>query len=129
MRKITCDKCGKELQDHEALDLTVGGKVEEYFDLCPDCREALINWLAGICPCKVTKDEPDPMYDGPKNDKKGYSVYQLEGMFHRGRKAIKYALGIMKVEPAKWMGGNKLKVRYYLGEAGMAELKQRLGVN
>jgi len=133
MKKTVCDKCGKELKDNEAIELEVGGKTLEYFDLCEDCREALINWLAGICPCKVTKEaeeetKEDPMYDGPKNDKVGYSANRLEAMLHKGRVTIKAALAAMGIEAAKWIRNNQLKIRYYLGEAEMKELKKRLGV-
>lgn len=128
MKKTICDKCGKELRDDEALEITVCGKVEEYFDLCPECREALIDWLAGKCPCHVEKEE-DPVYGGgEKNDKVGYTVYQLEALLHKGRKAVKNALAGMKKESSEWTQKGRPVVKWFLGDKDMATLKKRLGV-
>ena len=86
------------------------------------------NIQEGHEPVETAKKEEDRLYEGPKNDKVGYSVYQLETRLHKGRAAIKAALSAMKKEPAKWVRDNKQIVRYYLGIADMAELKKRLGV-
>ena len=128
MKKTICDKCGKELRDDEALEITVEGKVEEYFDLCPECREAFIDWLAGKCPYQVHQ-EKDPVYGGgEKNDKNGYTIYQLEKMLHKWRKTIKSALSDMKKEPSAWMQKGRPVVKWFLGDKDLATLKKRLGV-
>lgn len=132
MRTIKCDGCGCELQETTAFGVVVGGTVNETFDLCGNCREALIDWLANRRdehePVETKKEEEDPLYGGPKNDKVGYSVYQLEKMLHRGRVSIRKALRLMKIDEVKWERDNKLISRCYLGEAEMAELKRILGV-
>ncbi len=131
MRTIKCDGCNCELTEQTAFGVVVGGTVQEQFDLCGNCREALIDWLANRqeqhTPVETNKNEEDRMYEGPKNDKVGYSVYQLEKMFHRGRATIRAALAAMGKEAARWIRDNKLKVKYYLGEAELTELKKRLG--
>ncbi len=132
MRTIKCDGCNCELTETTAFGVVVGGTVQERFDLCGECRDALIDWLASRqeqhTPRETKADGEDQLYAGPKNDKVGYSVYQLETRLHRGRASIRAALAAMKIEPAKWISDNKLKIRYYLGVAEMNELKKRLGV-
>lgn len=132
MRIVKCDGCNCELTEATAFGVVVGGTVQETFDLCGECREALIDWLASRqeqhTPRETKADGEDPLYAGAKNDKVGYSVYQLETRLHKGRASIKAALSAMKVEPAKWISDNKLKIRYYLGGDELRELKKRLGV-
>ena len=131
MRTIKCDGCNCELTEQTAFGVVIGGTVPEQFDLCGNCREALIDFLSDRLdrntPVETKKDEEDRMYEGPKNDKVGYSVYQLEKKFHRGRATIRAALAAMGKEAARWIRDNKLKVKYYLGEAELTELKKRLG--
>ena len=132
MRTIKCDGCNCELTEATAFGVVVGGTVPETFDLCGECRDALIDWLASRQEQHTSRetkaDGEDPLYAGPKNDKVGYSVYQLETRLHKGRASIKAALSAMKIEPAKWSNDNKLKIRYYLGGDELRELKKRLGV-
>ena len=47
MEKIYCDKCGCELTTLTNFKTVIGGTPVETFDLCGDCREDLIDWLAG----------------------------------------------------------------------------------
>ena len=130
MKKITCDRCGCELTEATAFGVVIGGTIQETFDLCGECREAMIDWLANgkEHPATHETEAEDRLYEGPKNDKVGYSVYQLEKKLRRGRASIRKALGLMKIDEARWTRGNKLIARYYLGEAEMAELKRILGV-
>lgn len=62
MKKIFCDRCGKEMGDIVMLDISqaaqlitgirytltsrlgVGGDTKQY-DLCPDCQRDLHDWL------------------------------------------------------------------------------------
>ena len=55
MKKITCDKCGCELNEQTNSPILIGGKPWEYFDLCGDCLEALIDWLADGAPVEATE--------------------------------------------------------------------------
>ena len=55
MKKITCDKCGVELNENTTFPIVIGGKVVENFDLCGDCREALIDWLADGAPVEAVE--------------------------------------------------------------------------
>ena len=55
MKKITCDKCGVELNEQTSFPIVIGGKVVENFDLCGDCREALIDWLADGAPVELNE--------------------------------------------------------------------------
>ena len=132
MRTIKCDGCNCELTEATAFGVVVGGTVPETFDLCGECRDALIDWLASRqeqrTPHETKADGEDQLYAGPKNDKIGYSVYQLETRLHKGRASIKAALSAMKIEPSKWITDDKLKIRYYLGGDELRELKKRLGV-
>ncbi len=131
MQKFICDKCGKELREDQAIEVEIGGKTHEYFDLCEECREKLIDWLAGVRrpPCKTEKaDEEDRLYEGPENDKNAYTIYQLEKTLHKYRGAVKKALSGMKKEPSAWMLKGRPVVKWFLGEDDMKELKKRLGV-
>ena len=92
MKKTICDKCGKELKEEEALELYidgVGAAPEEYFDLCPECREKLIDWLAGCCPCK--KQEKPEKPEKPAK-KKTWSMKELVEKFGKNRSTIVDAL-------------------------------------
>lgn len=133
MKKITCDGCNCELSEETAFGVVVGGTVQESFDLCGNCREALIDFLANRqernMPVETNKDEEDRLYEGPKNDKNAYTIYQLEKMLHKYRGGIKKILGSMKKEPVAWTLRGRPVVKWFLGEADMKELKQRLGVN
>ena len=132
MRTIKCDGCGCELQETTAFGVVVGGTVNETFDLCGNCREALIDWLANRRdehePAETVKREEDRLYEGPKNDKIAYTIYQLEALVRRNRKTIRSVLDGVKIEPMRWTQRGKLIDHYFLGEAEMAELKNRLGV-
>ena len=55
MKKITCDKCGAELNENTTFPIRIGGKVVENFDLCGDCCEALIDGLADGAPVEVNE--------------------------------------------------------------------------
>lgn len=92
MQKIYCDKCGCELTANTCFDIAVGGTPSESFDLCGDCREELIDWLAGCqavaafcrtaeaCPAPSAEADgkaEDPLYGGDRNDRTGYSLEEL----------------------------------------------------
>ena len=132
MRTIKCDGCNCELTGATAFGVVVGGTVQETFDLCGECREALIDWLASRqeqhTPRETKADGEDPLYAGPKNDKVGYTVKDLEKMLHKRSRTIRDALDAMWITPLKWKQGKLLKVRYYLGGDELRELKKRLGV-
>lgn len=55
MKKVYCDRCGREMKQNDNIILR--GKNdennpfkadrEEYFDICPACRDAFFGWLNG----------------------------------------------------------------------------------
>jgi hypothetical protein len=54
MKKVYCDRCGKEVEQEYYITLhkkAVGTNVvsagDEFFDICPDCRESFFGWLGG----------------------------------------------------------------------------------
>ena len=60
MEKIYCDKCGCELTPLTNFRTVIGGTPVETFDLCGDCREDLIDWLAGCQTVETTVEVPIP---------------------------------------------------------------------
>ena len=116
MKKITCDKCGVELNEQTAFPIVIGGKVVENFDLCGDCREALIDWLADGAPVEVAEpaaEEDDPLYGGPKNDKIGYTVEELMQASGRDFYAVLAGLERLGVTPCVWKR-EKTFCKFYL---------------
>ena len=48
MKKVYCDRCGKEVEQNHSIILRRANPLaagEEYFDICPDCRESFFGWL------------------------------------------------------------------------------------
>ena len=65
MKKVYCDRCGKEVEQNGNILLrkTVGGNtIADYFDLCDTCREAFFGWLNGA-PAK--QEKPVKVADKP----------------------------------------------------------------
>ncbi|MBP5671160.1 MAG: HTH domain-containing protein [Victivallales bacterium] len=106
MKKTICDKCGKELRESEALELYIDGfrdAPEEYFDLCPECREKLLDWLAGCCSCKqekAGKQEKAAKAEKPAK-KKTWSMNELAEKFGRTRRTVIDALKKLSPHPEK----------------------------
>ncbi len=125
MKKITCDKCGAELNENTTFPIRIGGKVEEHFDLCGDCREALIDWLADGAPVEV-KERPaddDPLYGGgPKNDKVGYTIEELMQASGRDFYAVLAGLERLGVTPCVWKRDGKTFCKFYLSPGDLDRL-------
>lgn len=115
MKKTICDRCKRELVDGEELELTISGKVDEYFDLCPECSELLIDWLASIGKEAEPAPEEDPMYGGPRNDKVHYTVRDLADKYNVEQPVVQVALNNMSVQKYQRDG----QMRYLLGKADM----------
>jgi hypothetical protein len=49
--RVFCDKCGDRImQERVVLKPTVGKlRHREPFDLCPECSDALMDWLGPVC--------------------------------------------------------------------------------
>ena len=135
MKKTICDKCGKELRDDEAIEMYIdgcGSAPEEYFDLCPACREKLIDWLAGVCPCKkhtegAAKPEDKPA-KAPK--KKTWSMKDLVEKFGKNRSTISDVLKKLVPLPGKTRVVDPVKkdrwwYEYTLTDPQMKELAKR----
>lgn len=48
MKKVYCDRCGKEVEQNHNIILRRANPLaagEEYFDICPACRESFFGWL------------------------------------------------------------------------------------
>ena len=53
MKKVYCDRCGKEVEQNNNIILRgkndennpFKANREEYFDICPKCRESFFGWL------------------------------------------------------------------------------------
>ena len=48
MKKVYCDRCGKEVEQNHSIILRRANPLaagEEYFDICPACRESFFGWL------------------------------------------------------------------------------------
>jgi hypothetical protein len=71
MKKTYCDRCGREMEQNDYLMLHKGCKKgemafpnpDEFFDICPACRESFFGWLNGIPaeqekPVKVAEAKP-----------------------------------------------------------------------
>ena len=63
MRKIYCDKCGKEVNPSELIKFSIDFKPFEFkaepksFDICPECAAKFSDWLKGKCACQK-QDKP-----------------------------------------------------------------------
>lgn len=132
MKKTICDKCGKELLDDEALEMYIdgcGSAPEEYFDLCPDCREKLIDWLAGVCPCKK-KAETAHVAPAKVPKKKTWSMKDLVEKFGKNRSTISDALKKLAPQPVTTRIVDPVKkdrwwYEYTLTDPQMKELAKR----
>ena len=137
MKKTICDKCGKELRDDEAIEMYIDGAGnidEEYFDLCPECREKLIDWLAGSCPCKKQAAEIQAATEKPAKapKKKTWSMKDLVEKFGKNRSIISDALKKLAPLPGKTRVVDPVKkdrwwYEYCLTPAQFTELKKRFG--
>lgn len=72
MKKVYCDRCGREMEQNDNIILR--GKnnennpfkadIEEYFDICPKCRDSFFGWIggqpAGNEKSFVTKEQSKP---------------------------------------------------------------------
>ena len=136
MKKTICDKCGKELRDDEAIEMYIDGAGnidKEYFDLCPECREKLIDWLAGSCPCKKQAETAHVAPAKKKPAKKlpsGWTVQALAAEMGRSRSHVQHALGELSPKPErKRVRDSKTHwwYEYCLTPAQFTELKKRFG--
>ena len=127
MKKMICDKCGKELRNDEVCELTVDGNAEEYFDLCPDCMEKLIDWLSGSCPCQKQAETAHVAPAKKKGAKKEWwKLSELCDRFGRKRSAVGTVLSGGWVERRKQRDSKThWWYEYKLDEAKMAELQKR----
>lgn len=61
MRKIYCDKCGKEVNPSELIKFGIDFKPFDLkaepkrFDICPECAAKFSDWLKGKCACTCKK--------------------------------------------------------------------------
>lgn len=80
MKKVYCDRCGKEVAQNHNIILRRANPLaagEEYFDICPACRESFFGWLNGKPaeqekpvkvaekPAKLEDKEADNLADKP----------------------------------------------------------------
>ena len=82
MKKVYCDRCGKEVEQNDNIILR--GKndennpfkadIEEYFDICSKCRDSFFGWIggqpAGNEKSFVTKEQPKPADKPAKQETK-----------------------------------------------------------
>jgi len=80
MKKVYCDRCGKEVEQEHYITLhkkAEGKDVvncgEEFFDICAKCRESFFGWLdgqpAGGEKSYVKKEQPKPAEPATKTSK------------------------------------------------------------
>lgn len=125
MKKTICDKCGKKLREDEAVEMYVDGAgnvEEEYFGLCPECREKLIDWLAGCCPCKKQ--------EAAAKKKRTWSMKKLVEKFGKNRSTIVDALKKLSPSPEKTRAQDPEKkdrwwYEYTITDPQMKELARR----
>lgn len=91
MKKIYCDKCGKEIKPSELIKFDIDFKPfdlkaePKLFDICPECAAKFSDWLKGNCPCqqktvKAKEAKPQQTKKDKKTDKpatKPYTVAQI----------------------------------------------------
>lgn len=149
MQKIYCDRCGCELTTLTDFRVVIGGTPVESFDLCGDCREDLIDWLAG-CQTVETAVEPaeasedarvaeakaafekamaeaeaeDPLYGGPMNDKTGYTVEDLMGITKKNFYSVIAGLERIGVTAACWKRDGQPVYRFFLSPGQVEALKK-----
>lgn len=71
MKKVYCDRCGREMEQNDNIILRgkndennpFKANREEYFDICPKCRDSFFGWLNGAPaeqekPVKVAEANP-----------------------------------------------------------------------
>ena len=125
MQKIYCDRCGCELTTLTDFRVVIGGTPVESFNLCGDCREDLIDWLADGAPVEAAEpvaEDDDPLYGGPKNDKVGYTVEELIQTSGRDFYAVLANLERLGVTPAVWKRDGKTFCKFYLSPGDLDRL-------
>lgn len=72
MKKVYCDRCGREMEQNDNIILRrkndennpFKANREEYFDICPKCRDSFFGWIGGQPSGNeksfVTKEQPKP---------------------------------------------------------------------
>jgi hypothetical protein len=67
MKKVYCDRCGKEMEQNDNILLRKTDNhgnihTEDYFDICPACRDAFFGWLNGA---PAEQEKPVKVADKP----------------------------------------------------------------
>lgn len=72
MKKVYCDRCGREMEQNDYIMLhkrcekgeMALPSLDEFFDICPKCRDSFFGWIggqpAGSEKSFVTKEQPKP---------------------------------------------------------------------
>lgn len=73
MKKVYCDRCGKEVEQEHYITIHKKAKNnlydQEIFDICPKCRDSFFGWIGGQ-PAGgekefVKKEQPKPANNKP----------------------------------------------------------------
>lgn len=139
MKKTYCDRCGREMEQNcnilirKDLDEL---HFEEYYDICPKCRESFFGWLNGTPaeqekPVKVAEKPAQQKADKPakKSAKEGksnaYTVQQIAEMSGAPvNTARRHAEGICSTY-GKDKNGRTIR-HYHLTDDQLAALLERI---
>ena len=140
MKKVYCDRCGREMEQNGNILLrkTVGEKtIEDYFDLCDKCRDSFFGWIggqpAGGEKAFVKKEQPKPTSLTAKPVKKSansgksnaYTVQQIAEMSGAPVTTVRrHAEGICSTY-SKDKQGRTIR-RYHLTDDQLAALIERI---
>ena len=146
MKKVYCDRCGREMEQNDNIILRgkndennpFKANREEYFDICPKCRDSFYGWIggqpAGNEKSFVTKEQPKPA-DKPskpavkKSVKEGksqaYTVQQIAELSGAPVTTVRrHAEGICSTY-SKDKQGRTIR-RYHLTDDQLAALLERI---
>ena len=149
MKKVYCDRCGKEMEQNDNLILREktdennpfkANIREEYFDICPKCRDSFFDWLNNkpaeqekpvkVAEAKLAKQEAKkadkPVKKSAKEGKSSaYTVQQLAELSSAPASTVRrHAEGICSTY-SKDKQGRTIR-RYHLTDDQLTALIERI---
>lgn len=121
MRKIYCDKCGKEVNPSELIKFGIDFKPFDLkaepkrFDICPECAAKFSDWLKGKCACQK-QDKPVYKIDNWQ------SIKALSARYQTSPRKMNTIMAQMHVERRMKKDGVNWWYEYHI----TAEISQKL---
>lgn len=133
MRKVYCDRCGKEIELNDNILLRKTDNhgnihTEDYFDICPACRDAFFGWMNGT---PAEQEKPHKVAEKPakksakESKSNAYTVQQIAEMSGAPVTTVRrHAEGICSTY-SKDKKGRTIR-HYHLNDDQLAALLERI---